>query len=91
MPTAGGFADAPEGAADAREPPSASLADEHDRTAAVPVDPNSWEEIERSMRELRIQLEQELETENRVAEARQARVDRGERPFTELELVAPEK
>lgn len=38
------------------------------------------------MRELRIQLEQELETENRVAEARQARVDRGERPFTELEL-----
>ncbi|OOW59101.1 hypothetical protein Xlen_07360, partial [Xanthomonas campestris pv. leeana] len=86
MPTAGGFADAPEGAADAREPPSASLADEHDRTAAVPVDPNSWEEIERSMRELRIQLEQELETENRVAEARQARVDRGERPFTELEL-----
>ncbi|MFP7015082.1 hypothetical protein P0962_19360 [Xanthomonas hortorum pv. gardneri] len=82
MPTAGGS----EGGADAREPLSASLADEHDRPAAVPVDPNSWEEIERSMRELRIQLEQDLETENRVAEARQARVDRGERPFTELEL-----
>ncbi|WP_367682976.1 AHH domain-containing protein, partial [Xanthomonas citri] len=86
MPTAGRSADAPEDAADAREPLSAYLADEHDRPAAVPVDPNSWEEIERSMRELRIQLEQELETENRVAEARQARVDRGERPFTELEL-----
>ncbi|MFC0156317.1 hypothetical protein ACFFJ4_22920, partial [Xanthomonas dyei] len=84
VPTAGRSADAPEGAADAREPLSASLAD--DRPAAVPADPDSWEEIERSMRELRIQLEQELETENRVAEARQARVDRGERPFTELEL-----
>ncbi|MGD6634783.1 hypothetical protein VWT83_21670, partial [Xanthomonas citri pv. citri] len=86
LPTAGRSAEAPEGAADAREPLSASLAEEHDRPAAVPVDPNSWEEIERSMRELRIQLEQDLETENRVAEARQARVDRGERPFTELEL-----
>lgn len=86
MPIAGRSVDAPEDAADAREPLSASLADEHDRPAAVPVDQNSWEEIERSMRELRIQLEQELETENRVAEARQARVDRGERPFTELEL-----
>ncbi|KUF27421.1 hypothetical protein AO826_07675, partial [Xanthomonas phaseoli pv. manihotis] len=86
MPTAGRSADAPEDAAGAREPLSASLVDEQDRPAAVPVDPNSWEEIERSMRELRIQLEQELETENRVAEARQARVDRGERPFTELEL-----
>ncbi|WP_232372958.1 hypothetical protein [Xanthomonas hydrangeae] len=86
MPTAGRSADAPEDAAGAREPLSASLADEHDRPAAVPANPNSWEEIARSMRELRIQLEQDLETENRVAEARQARVDRGERPFTELEL-----
>ncbi|MBV6812167.1 hypothetical protein KWH19_21070, partial [Xanthomonas campestris pv. pennamericanum] len=69
-----------------REPLSASLADAHDRPAAVPADSDSWEEIARSMRELRIQLEQELEIENRIAEARQARVDRGERPFTELEL-----
>ncbi|MCC4586458.1 hypothetical protein LL962_04935 [Xanthomonas sp. NCPPB 1067] len=86
MPTAGRSTDAPEDASDAREPLSASQADEHDRPAAVPADPDSWEEIERSMRELRIQLEQDLETESRVAEARQARVDRGERPFTELEL-----
>ncbi|WP_425533349.1 hypothetical protein, partial [Xanthomonas campestris] len=86
MPIAGREADTPGDAADARAPLSASLADEHDRPAAVPADPDSWEEIERSMRELRIQLEQDLETENRVAEARQARVDRGERPFTELEL-----
>ncbi|WP_430544184.1 hypothetical protein [Xanthomonas hortorum] len=86
IPTAGRSADALEDAVDAREPLSTSLADEHDRPAAVPADPDSWEEIERSMRELRIQLEQDLEAENRVAEARQARVDRGERPFTELEL-----
>ncbi|WP_429001917.1 hypothetical protein [Xanthomonas campestris] len=86
MPTAGRAADTPEDTADAREPLSASLADQHDLPAAVPADPNSWEEIARSMRELRIQLEQELETEDRVAAARQARVDRGERPFTELEL-----
>ncbi|KKY05707.1 hypothetical protein, partial [Xanthomonas phaseoli] len=86
MPTADRSADTPEDTADAREPLSASLADQHDLPAAVPADPNSWEEIARSMRELRIQLEQELETEDRVAAARQARVDRGERPFTELEL-----
>lgn len=38
------------------------------------------------MRELRIRLEQELETEDRIAQARQARVERGEQPFTDLEL-----
>ncbi|MER3056516.1 hypothetical protein ABS769_22300, partial [Xanthomonas hortorum] len=86
MPTAGRSADATEGATDAREPLSVSQADKQDRPATVPADPDSWEEITRSMRELRIQLEQDLEIENRIAEARQARVDRGERPFTELEL-----
>ncbi|WP_425527224.1 hypothetical protein, partial [Xanthomonas vasicola] len=86
VPTAGRSADSPKDAPGVREPLSASLADAHDRPAAVPADPNSWEEIARSMRELRIQLEQDLEIENRIAEARQARVDRGERPFTELEL-----
>ncbi|KFA33488.1 hypothetical protein, partial [Xanthomonas vasicola] len=86
VPTAGRSADSPKDAPGVREPLSASLADQHDLPAAVPADPNSWEEIARSMRELRIQLEQDLEIENRIAEARQARVDRGERPFTELEL-----
>ncbi|WDM69663.1 hypothetical protein K6978_04410 [Xanthomonas cucurbitae] len=40
----------------------------------------------RSARALRIQAEQDLDIENRIADARQARMARGEPPFTEREL-----
>ncbi|WP_425530277.1 hypothetical protein, partial [Xanthomonas campestris] len=87
MPAAGRSTDVPEGAADERQPFSVSQADEQDPPAtAVPADPDSWEEIARSARALRIQAEQDLETETRIAEARQARMARGEQPFTEREL-----
>ncbi|MBD4276801.1 hypothetical protein GUH26_12310, partial [Xanthomonas citri pv. citri] len=72
--------------ADAPQPPSAARSDEQAPAAPAVPDPDSWEEITRTMRELRIRLEQELETEDRIAQARQARVERGEQPFTDLEL-----
>ncbi|MCM5614627.1 DUF2235 domain-containing protein, partial [Xanthomonas hortorum pv. pelargonii] len=86
-PTADRSTEMPEGVADARQSPSVSQAAEQDLLATpVLADPDSWEEITRTMHALRIQIEQDLETETRVAEARQARVERGEQPFTELEL-----
>lgn len=85
-PTAGRSAGVPENEADAPQPPSAARSDEQAPAAPAVPDPDSWEEITRTMRELRIRLEQELETEDRIAQARQARVERGEQPFTDLEL-----
>ncbi|KFA33532.1 hypothetical protein KWG_0104650, partial [Xanthomonas vasicola pv. vasculorum NCPPB 1381] len=75
-----------DGDADAHQAPSVGQSQEQAPPAAAVPDPNSWEEIARSMREMRIRLEQELETEDRIAQARQARVERGEQPYTDLEL-----
>ncbi|WP_029220034.1 hypothetical protein [Xanthomonas cassavae] len=85
-PNAGRSTGMPEIEADAPQPPSVARSDGPAPSAPPVPDPNSWEEITRSMRELRIRLEQELETEDRIAQARQDRVERGEQPYTDLEL-----
>ncbi|PPT31997.1 hypothetical protein [Xanthomonas phaseoli] len=72
--------------AHANQPPPVARSDEQAPTVPAAPTPDSWEEIARSMRELRIRLEQELETEDRIAQARQDRVERGEQPYTDLEL-----
>ncbi|KKY05762.1 hypothetical protein, partial [Xanthomonas phaseoli] len=76
----------PEDDADAHQSPSVAQSQEQAPSAAAVPDPDSWAEIARSMREMRIRLEQELETEDRIAQARQARVERGQQPYTDLEL-----
>lgn len=50
---------------------------------AAPVEPAkpSWEELAQTMRALRIRIELEMELEDRLAAARQARVERGESPW----------
>ncbi|MDA8520419.1 AHH domain-containing protein [Acidovorax sp. NCPPB 4044] len=84
--TASRSAGMPENEGDATHPPPVAKSDGQAPSAPAVPDPNSWEEITRSMRELRIRLEQELETEDRIAQARQDRVERGEQPYTDLEL-----
>ncbi|WDM77057.1 AHH domain-containing protein [Xanthomonas cucurbitae] len=84
-------ADHSEHAAPSNRPTSASDAQKQAPEQAKPAnvaaaDPNSWAEIARSARALRIQAEQDLDIENRIADARQARIARGEPPFTEREL-----
>ncbi|MCC4600201.1 hypothetical protein [Xanthomonas melonis] len=84
-------ADHSEHAATSNRPTSVSDArkqapEQADRANVAATDPDSWAEIARSARALRIQAEQDLDIENRIADARQARMARGEPPFTEREL-----
>ncbi|MCL1501217.1 hypothetical protein M3O40_18395 [Xanthomonas nasturtii] len=80
-------ADSPESVAPAIQVPSVAQTVEQDAPAApAPGSPESWQATLQKLRALRVQLEQDLETENRISQARQARIARGQQPYTALEL-----
>ncbi|WP_184409131.1 hypothetical protein [Xanthomonas sp. 3075] len=85
--TAERSADLPESGSAARQRSSVSQTAEQATPAApAPGSPESWQATLEKMRTLRVQLERDIEMETRVSEAREARIARGEQPFTEMEL-----
>lgn len=86
-PTAERSVGEPASVSAARQPalPAQSVAQDAP-AAPTPGSPEAWLATLQKMRALRVQIEQDLEMDTRVFQARQARMVRGEQPYTELEL-----